>query len=314
MKLKASLTAPLFSLVLFALVFATRLIDTEKLGQGVNYCLSVIALQLIVFVIPAIFFIRLKGVGQSQKLRLGLFPPGEIGIVILTAVSVVTCSILIRCAQIYAGVEEINYSLYNLYFPQNQEGAASSLYTFITFALTPAICEEFVFRSVLLSEYNESGAGSFAAVASTSLLYAMLSFSAVQTPVYALCGIAFAFLTYVTHSAVASVIAHLLFNIYAVFGEKYIIEIIKKPENIVFFIFSVTTLFIVSLIFVFSEAERINKKYASGGFRTPDYAQKRIDAKKDSTADKVKNTVESLLSPTMLLCILMFAIITFGLK
>lgn len=311
MKLKPSLTAPAFVMVVYAFLFASRYIDTSRFGNGSAVYLSIIVLQLIVFILPGIFYCRIKGIRNTGSLNLKLFSPGMIGFVILAVATLITGSTLIRFAQVYlSDIRDFNFIEYQGYtMSAGSTELDNPLFLLLTFALVPAMAEEFVFRGILICEYNDGGYSTGITVFVTSLLFAMLHFSMDQFPVYLLGGLTFAFVTYVTQSSLAAMIAHFIYNLYGLFGEKYVMAVIRKPENLVFFIFAVATLFIIFMILTLGEAERIYFRNASFGFDTPAYVKNR---KNNTASAKFKSTAEVLLSPTFLFCILFFAVITFG--
>ena len=101
MKFKASFTTPLFALCIYGLFLASSLAKEKLVLAGGNGYLSVIILQILLFILPSIIFCRLKGVGYAAKLNLRLFSPTRIGAVIAASLAMIFGSILIRLAQIY---------------------------------------------------------------------------------------------------------------------------------------------------------------------------------------------------------------------
>ena len=69
MKTKASFSAPLFALILYALLFASGFAKDRLIGAGGNVFLSVIILQILIFIIPSIIFCLMKGAQYSLSCR-----------------------------------------------------------------------------------------------------------------------------------------------------------------------------------------------------------------------------------------------------
>ena len=114
MKVKASLSSPFFVLIIYILALASGFLQSKLLESENNIYLSVIILQILIFIIPAIVFCRLKGVGYSMKLNIKLFSPGKLGCVIMSALVLICGSVLIRFAQIYVGgLDAFSFSMFS---------------------------------------------------------------------------------------------------------------------------------------------------------------------------------------------------------
>lgn len=301
----AALTAPLLALVIYILLTASRFIDTEALKYRDNIYLSIIILQLLIFMLPALFFCKLKGTGYSMRLNLRFFPPTRLLFVTLAFLTLLTGSAVIRLAELaYTGTVE-SFTLYDQYIPMTSSSVSNIIYVLITFAALPAFTEEFVFRSVIITEYEESGCGGICAAFSSSLLFAMLHSNISQFPIYLMGGIIFAAVAMVTRSVFAAMAVHFLNNIYQLFVESYLFSLIKHPQNMVFLIFTCILLFLICLALTLGQVEKIYYIYGISGRETPTWVKKR-------KRSAPRALLEALASPTMLLCVLVFVIVTFG--
>ncbi len=327
MKAKASFSAPLFALILYVLLFASGFLQERLADAGGNLYLSVIILQILIFLLPAVIYCRLKGVGYAVKLNVRLFSPGKLGSVVMTALVLICGSVLIRFAQIYLfGMETFSFSLFDSYI--EAETSTEFLFTATAFAIVPALTEEFVFRSILLTEYNEGGHGAVTATLIVSLLSSMMYFSLEALPIRFLASALLCMLTYVTGSSIASFLAHVVFNIYGVFGEKYILKALSDPSNKIISVFTFTLLFLVLAVILFGEFEHILRRMGQSGTPTPSYRLKKTEDGKTpdvaateaaeegepsaSLSEATKLGIEAFFSPTFLLCILAFAVAIFG--
>ena len=313
MKHKASLTTPLFVLVIYILLYACRFLDVTQLGTGSRFYLSVIALQMILFMIPGFFFCRIKKIGHEFPLNIRLFAPGDVGFVILSVASLIAVSTLIRCGQYYLlQTSDFSTMLFAGLPPIKGGSVSDSLYLMLAYALVPAVAEEFVFRTAVLVSYQESGCGTMTALLASTLLFTMMHFSLSSFPVVFLGGLVFGMVTYTTRSVLSAMIAHFLYNLYELFGAPYIMALIKKPENIVFFLFALITLLLLFSILTCSEAERIHRRDASIGLDTPRYVTVRAEQGRDGASERLKSAIEVFLSPTFLLCVFVFIVIALG--
>ena len=176
MKFKESFTTPIFALFIYLMAFASRYLREPLIKSGGNGYLSVIILQLLIFFVPAVFFCRLKGVGYSSKLNIRLFSPTKAGAVITSALMLIFGSIIIRFTQIYLlDITSFSYSPFEGFIAS--ESSDNFLFTATAFAIMPALSEELIFRTIMLTEYNEGGYGAVNATFITSLLSAFLFFS-----------------------------------------------------------------------------------------------------------------------------------------
>ncbi len=324
MKMKSSFTTPLFAAVLYFLVLGAGLFKDKLTGAGGNEYLSVIIVQLLIFVIPAILFCRLKGVGYTSRMNIRLIAPAKFGSVLTASLVLVFGSVIIRFAQIYLfGMSDFSVSFFESYISPNTE--YNFLFAAAAFAIIPALTDEFVFRSIMLTEYNEGGYGAVNATIITSLLSSMLFFSIESFPIRFFSAIVLCMLTYATGSSLSAFIAHLIFNIYTALGEKYIIKTLSDPSNKIISVFTFVLLFLVLCVIMFSEFEHTLRQMGQSGAPSPSYLLRKSDdgktpdiaateaaeaenSSKDVVSEKNKLTIEAFFSPSFIACIIIFAV------
>lgn len=324
MKMKSSFSTPLFASILYLLVLGTTFLKEKLTGAGGNEYLSVIIVQLLIFVIPAILFCRLKGVGYASRMNVKLIAPSKFGSVITSSLVLIFGSVIIRFAQIYLfKMSNFSLSFFESYISSNTE--YNFLFAAAAFAIIPALTDEFVFRGVMLTEYNEGGYGAVNATVITSLLSSMLFFSLESFPIRLFSAVVLCMLTYATGSSVSAFVAHLVFNIYTVFGEKYIIRTLSDPSNKIISVFTFALLFLILSVIMFSEFEHTLRQMGRNGEPSPSYMLKKSDdgktpdisateaaeaenKSKDVVSEKTKLTIEAFFSPTFIVCIIIFAV------
>lgn len=324
MKMKSSFSTPLFASILYILFLGTDFFREKLTGAGGNEYLSVIIVQLLIFIIPAILFCRLKGVGYTSKMNIRLIAPSKFGSVIVSSLVLVFGSMLIRFAQIYLfKMKDFSVSPFESYITGATE--YNFLFAAAAFAIIPAITDEFVFRGVMLTEYNEGGYGAVNATLITSLLSSMLFFTLESFPIRFFSAIVLCMLTYATGSSLSAFIAHLVFNIYTVFGEKYIIKTLSDPSNKIISVFTFALLFLVLSVIMFSEFEHTLRQMGRSGAPSPSYLLKKSDdgktpdiaateatesdnPSKKVVSEKTKLTIEAFFSPSFIVCIIIFAV------
>lgn len=303
MRAKKTLTAPALVLFMLMLSIGSRYIDPAVLGYGDQLYLSLIILQLIVYVLPSIFYCKLRGPGYSLKLNLRLISPGRFGFMLLTFLVLVTGSAVIKLLISYIGAVGTEFAGYeSMVAITDATTLTDILYIITAFAVLPAIAEGFAFRAVILTEYNDSGLGAVLSLLFGSLLYGFIHFRPNMLLLYIFIGMVLSLTVYVTRSVFAAVIIHMLYNLFNIFFEGYILRLVGLPENLTLTSFIFVSLFLFSLILMFSEAERL---YHNDGL-IPEDEDDDEDEDEDEERKKaggLRALGEAILSPTLLLCI-----------
>lgn len=302
-RIKSTLAAPLLVVVIYTLLLLSRYIPVESLVLKDNLYLSMIIIQLMIFILPGIFYCKLRGKVVTDNLRLKTVSPNKIWFVFSCFGVLVFGGTLINTATYHIFKGAGQYSLYDTYVPAAANWT-DIVYVIIAFAVIPAITEEFIFRGVILSEYSDYGVG--IAIVVSAMMFSMLHFNLNQFFIYLYCGIVVAYVVYVTGSLFAAILLHMLNNVYAIFFESVLWDVIKAPNSIIFFLFVVATLFMVFLVLSFNSAENI--LYAAGikGEKSPPESQKRTGG--------IKLVIETFLSPSFLACVIFFLAVTLATK
>lgn len=298
-KIRSTFTAPLLVLVIYLLLVLSRYIDVEALKYRGSIYLSLIILQMLIFILPGVFYGSLRGKGLQKKIKKK--KPGLRDIwFIFTAFGVMLFgSTLINFVSYSLIKTETQYSLYNTFSPGSTGTVSGIAYIVIAFAILPAITEEYVFRGIILSEYSEYGV--FTAILMSSLMFAMLHFNLTQFVSYFFCGAVAAYTVYVTQSIYAGMLLHFVNNIYAIFFETFLWDVIQSPNSVVFFLFAAITAFLFFLGLSFSSAERITQMSGLKGEKPPDEAVKREGG--------IRLVFESLASPSFLACVIVYVVV-----
>ncbi len=300
MKIKNSFSAPLLCALVYLLMTLSGVFGTLLFSKDRNVYITIIAIQLFVLFLPALIYARLKGKGYAQKLRLRLFDADKLVFVLLVSLAMILGAMLINVGLTAAGHSLGRFSLYEMFATPGGVRGADTFYIIIAFALIPAIAEEFLFRSVIIAEYEPYGI--LSAVFMSALTFAMLHFSFAQIPVYLFCGSMLALLTYATRSVLAPIVAHFLYNMFGLFGQTYINTVIAQLQNYVLFVLILAGLFLLVLVLIFGEVERIYHNFSVQN-KPSDYTKIKEGGKKSSLF------FEAALSPAFLLCLLVYFII-----
>lgn len=295
MKIKSTFSAPILVTAVILLFTISRFLDIEALSYRENICLAIIVLQMLILVVPCVFYAKLKGEGFIKRLYLAPFGVEKLLITLLASITLILGDILIKLGLYNIGIIDGEYSVYYYYLNGADPGV---LYALVTFVLVPAVCEEVLFRSVLMTEYESCGAVG-AAVAS-ALLYAMFGMNFGYFPVYFFAGLMFALVLYITRSVFASMICHLMYGVFGLVAGETVRTVITKPQSTGFLVFAVASLFLLCLTALFSECERIYYGYA--------LTKKGARPDKKLQETNAKTFVTALLAPPFLVALLVFIV------
>ncbi len=245
--------------VAFAVCFVTLIINKFVYPIG-KELLSPVLLQLIALLIPSYLAIMLRAQDKGTLTEMR-----GIGFVALRAeyiFFVLFASLFAVCASLaltlmLGGAYDASRGLMLLgsFTAGENEYSVSLPYLVLTYAIIPAIAEEFFFRGVVFSRLEEISLP-FAAAAST-LLYALYGFSVGGLIPSLFVGILSLFVLYTARSLWACMLLHFLFNIYRLFLEANISAYFLSSQNNILLIITVALALCISALLFFSECARI---------------------------------------------------------
>lgn len=300
MQFKKSLAAPILAFVVLAMTVGARFLDISALQNydRDNIYLTVIVLQLLIFVLPGIFYCKLRGPSLSESLRLRIPSPGRLGIAGLLLLTLLSGSIIIKLIISYVtGNVYSNVTALNFRADISASGLSTlsdALYTLITFALIPSVTQEFFFRGVLTAEYRTSGYGTASMIVVPSLLYALTSASFLSLPVYFFEGLILSFALLMTDSLFAPMMIVFIKNLFELFFEDELLLLFGQREYFFLLLFMFGCLFLLFAAASLHESERLIYNDGVAGKDVPTYHL-------DEGARRA--FAECIFSPTFLLCV-----------
>lgn len=262
MRIKNTFLAPCLIITCIALLTAVRFIDPSMLARRDNIYLSLVILQFLVLLLPAVFYTKIKGKGYISTLNMKMFMPDSIAFVLVCTLALILGSAAIRFVLEEFGVPRSDMILMRRIFPDISP-AENPMFSLAAYAITPAIIEEFIFRGIIISEYRSGGR--ICAVVVSSLLFAFLHSGFENFILAFFIGVMLAFAVYVTGSIWSAVLIRFSYNLYSVYFETQLFTVLDRPKNNVFMIFIFVGLFLVSLIFLLGCAEKMFYSYALAG-------------------------------------------------
>ena len=298
MKLKAFTTAPILAIFVYLLTLcAERII--AGLDMNVNaYLLTSGIIQVVTYLLPLALYGLIFGNLRPARMR-------------LTAPSAVSVPTQILLAVIlFIGTSLISMLSIRLGFSAPQDGIASgigapSALVLLIFAVIPAVCEEILFRGVIMSSFEPCGVAT--AITATSVLFAAAHMSLEDFPVYFFASLILCFAVYVSRSVVASIIIHSLYNISALAFGDYINGIAAHLESFsLLFIALLFSLWILAAI-ALTEASRVYRSYAEKGLSSAYTPQKLTGAQMLKGAAAVYFSLPFLLAVVIFIAVVVFS-------
>ena len=254
----------LLSTVCFAICLITLIIDKLISSVG-KEPLAPVILQLVALAIPAYLAIMLtsqekSAVRQMRGIGFRALRAEYVFFTLFSALFAASASLLLNL--VFGGVYDMSQgiTLLGTFTAGENEYSVSVPYLVLTYALIPAICEEFLFRGVIFS-HLERVSFPFAALV-TTVLYAMFGFTLGGIIPLLFTGLVSVFVLYTTGTLWACVIMHFLFNLYRLFLESNISAYFLSSQNNILLVVTVLSVLFLSAIFFFSESARIYRSRA----------------------------------------------------
>jgi len=288
-----TLLAPALMLVVFGLLMFFRYYVYDRVAAGGveagsdNSYLNMIVAQLFIYVIPALLYLRIKGRGAFTRLRVRLMPIRAIPFCIAAFFVMLFGSLLVRTLLFYLVPGTILNEANSV---QTYSQSANGLLIILAAAVMPALCEEFVFRGIVVSEYERNGA--LTAVIFSSLFYACAHFVQGDFASYVFAGVILAVAVIMTNSVMTAVILHLAWSLGTLATDGVFYHVLQASQSVTLFMFLLAVFTAGSLFFMFYTQENFYIWRAYLGAPAP-------------MAERPKNyvyaAVTAILSPTFLL-------------
>ena len=276
----------------FILLLLSRLVELYLTDRSNEYAV-VILLQLVIFLVPALVYGKLRGGALISRLRLRLPPPREIWFAVCMLAVMISGGLL--CGILTGGVDSLtgSFTLYSTFVARIGGSTAQTVCAILAYGVLPAFCEEVVFRAILCAEYERFGAG--VAIAASGLFFAMLHFSLPLFLSYLFLGVLLACVTYATRSFFTAFALHLLYNLFCLFGQPYLSAFYVNAGSNEIFVFCLLVIFLLFSAFAAGEARKIYHRYARANLDSgyaPTTSPKSIP----------QNLFGALLSPAVAVC------------
>lgn len=293
MKLKPYTAAPFLAILVYLLTLcAERII--AGLDMNINsYLLACGGIQLATYLLPLLLYELLFGGIAPKRMRLALPTAKSVPTQILLGVILLLGSALISMLSIRLGISSPTDSVVS--------GInAPSILVLLIFAIIPAVCEEIVFRGVIMSSFELCGTAP--AVIGTSLLFAFAHMSLDNLPIYFFASVVLCFATYVSRSLLSAIVLHSVYNIGALTLGGYINGVAAHLESFSLLFIVMMFLLWIFILVALAEGERVYRSYAEKNADSS-YTPKKLNA-----ANRLRANAAVYLSMPFLLSVMVFIV------
>ena len=266
--------------------------------NGVKYYPDRIVLLMIIayvcsFLLPMVFYVKLKGMDWFGGLKLALPNMRMIPFSIYMFFILVIGTIFI---------DYLFFSLSGetLAFPTIDTGGniVFNIGAFLAFIFVPAACEEFVFRAVLVAEYENYGL--ILSLLTTSIAFAMSKLSLQLFCVYFYASIIFFICMKLTNSILIPIVLHTGYNFFNIYVETEIMGVLKSEQNRFILMFVLVVLFIIFLSLSLGAAEDYYYRKA--------YRNDPLPVNISQSKGIIANFAKIFLSPSFIIAVIIFFI------
>lgn len=215
---------------------------------------------LLSFLVPSVLYLCIWNKGLYRQLRIRWFRPAHLWFAFCILMLVITGGML--GAILFGGIESLtgNFMLYGRFVSHAGGGLRNVWICIFVYGLLPAACEEFLFRGILMAEYEAFGTGTSIAV--TSILFAMLQGSFALLIPNLLIGVLLGLSLYTARSLAVPFLIHFLYNLFCLFGYPFLSAFYTSAGSPELFLFLVTVLFLLFAAFAAGEGRKIYHIYA----------------------------------------------------
>lgn len=245
-------------LYLTAAVYVLSLCLSFLIPSGGRIYSYGLIIQFASLLIPAAVYMSASGKRLEGKMKIRLFSPAKIVLLLLFAVAVFSFSVLYS-ALVPSNSNEILSGV--------KESSEPTFLAVLCLAVLPAFSEELFFRGMLMGELEEHG--TLTAVILSSLMFAMYHPNLTNLPLYFFCGVMLSLCVYVTRSLLASFCVHLCYNLAVLLGADKINAFFSLSDNIGFAVLILILVLLISLILIFGECQKTYASYSEDNARSP---------------------------------------------
>jgi len=216
----------LFSINMILLYFIGTRAQIKDFYKGTLF------LEYVLMFLPAVLFIFIFKYDVKKTLRLNKLKLSNVALIIL----LIICAIVIVSGINYVNLAAIKYIFGDVEISElpPTENLLKLIFGLVVIALTPAICEEVMYRGVIMSGFEELGKR--AAIVISALLFAFMHMDFQKIIGIFLLGLLIGYIVYKTDSIFAGILAHFTNNAVSIilsYAANKFSYSVKQPEGVI---------------------------------------------------------------------------------
>lgn len=259
----APISVPLLTAAIYILLaLCGHFISVDTVG-GSNIFLVIIIIQIIAFALPCFLYLGIKGSGTDHHMLKGRLS-GNILLFSLATFFVLLFGSLLLQLLFYRGGKGLTYDKGYMDALFADDGGVG---LFLSYCLVPAVCEELFFRGIVIGEYKRYG--SLNAILISTLYFTLTHFTTSGFVIYMFAGLVLGFTAVVCRSVYPSMVLHICFNMYALYGNSAFVSRASYNTSTFFVGFVLFVVLLMMLALMFSRMEALFKAYSAEGIDRP---------------------------------------------
>lgn len=249
--------APVLMLPILVFLGIASVIIGKPLEKNISYIIATF-LFLFVFIMPIVFYFRLRG-GKWLSSCFASISFRSVVFSVSAALLMMAHSVAYRSFTLGDFFDYRIYTIYGVPFSLDVESFGAFIGVFFVGGVVPALLEGVFFRGIFMHEYRFGGV--VLSIFMSSALYAMMGMDFISFPLYFLNGIMLSAVVFLTKNLFCSVLTHLIYILFVMLGEKYLLFLAIETETRGVMLFLLFGAWLTIAIFFFDAAEKILRKY-----------------------------------------------------
>ena len=173
-KLNAQSALPFVLLAVYLLLILTHLIPSEVMDSTVKLFFALIILELLVFALPIFLYSRMQERDYIKELPFHFFPSKFTPFLVSMGFLMLAGGLVINSLFYFLGFGSASYASLGSFILSDVSIDSNPLYVLLAYGALPALCEEVLFRGILIHEYKKYSFPTAAII--SSLAYAFCYF------------------------------------------------------------------------------------------------------------------------------------------
>lgn len=295
MKLKSYTTAPLLAALVYLLT-----LSVDRLPQALDVSPSAYlwifgGIQTAAYLLPLLLYGLLFGGISVRRMRLAAPTAVSLPLLLLLAVILLLGAPLLSMLALRLGLAEPSVSVLS------GVSAPRALILFV-FAVIPAVCEEVIFRGVILPAFEPCG--TVPAVIGTSLLFTFAHMSPGNFAVHFFASVVLCLAVYAGRSLFAPILLHTAYNVLTVCFSDKLSGIAAYLESFALLFILLFFALCIFILLALGEGARVYRLYAARGYDSS-YTPAKL-----TRAQCLRGSVAVYFSVPFLLCTLIYVAVS----